>query len=81
MRKVYGQSMQKRCPFCSSHAIYKNKQDIPVCSKHKQTEILDRKCACGQRLELRQGKWGPFFLCFSCGPMSFRKGMDMQAIL
>jgi hypothetical protein len=35
------------------------------------------KCACGSWTELREGKWGPFFLCRSCGPISFAKGLEM----
>jgi hypothetical protein len=52
-------------------------QNVPVCKNHVDAKLPEIKCACGSWTELREGKWGPFFLCLSCGPISFSKGMEM----
>jgi hypothetical protein len=77
-RKVYSEEKVSRCPFCGGAAIVRNSQKVPVCTRHKD-EILDGlKCACGSYLDIREGKFGPFFVCASCGIVSFKKGLDMN---
>jgi len=73
--KKYGVYQVKRCPFCESIATAKNKQDIPVCHRHKSELIEDIKCQCGFFLELKIGKFGPFFICPKCGTINFEKAM------
>ena len=34
------------------------------------------KCICGSWLELRKGKFGPYFFCIKCGNISFRKAIE-----
>jgi len=75
VRKVYGQSKLEVCPFCNKRALAKNQQGVPVCSEHKENLIPDQKCACGNYLELRSGKWGPYFNCLNCGNINFKKIM------
>ncbi len=77
MKKVYGLSRMHSCPFCSKQALSKSVQGIPVCKDHTQTRMPEVKCACGSWTELREGKWGPYFLCRMCGPISFAKGLEM----
>jgi len=77
-KKVYGQSKVDKCPFCGKTATTENSQGVPTCISHKNEELLDYKCMCGEWLELRKGKWGPFFLCMRCGPISFKKGMEVN---
>ena len=76
--KRYGQSKTDNCPFCNKRALTVNSQGIPVCLKHKDKELTDLKCACGEWLDLQNGKFGPYFRCMKCGNISFRKAMEMN---
>lgn len=78
-KKIYGQSRAYTCPICKGAAVTQNEQGIPVCVKHKETE-LNLKCVCGGWLDVRNGKWGPYFFCLNCGNISFQKGLDMSGI-
>ncbi len=75
--KRYGQSKENICPFCEKNAVTENPQGVPVCMKHKE-ECIDAKCMCGNWLDVRKGKWGPYFFCIRCGNINFRKGMEMN---
>jgi hypothetical protein len=77
-KKVYGQSKVDKCPFCGKSAVTENSQGVPVCAAHKPGQLSDLKCACGEWLELRKGKWGPYFFCMRCGNISFRKGIEFN---
>ena len=74
--KRYGESRIENCPFCGKQATTTSVQGIPVCSKHKE-EYIELKCACGSWLEVKAGKWGPYFYCINCGNINFKKVMDM----
>lgn len=76
--KQYGQSKISKCPFCGKNAYFHNRQNVPVCKEHKENRINDMKCACGSWLEMKQGKYGVFFVCLSCGPLSMRKVIDIN---
>lgn len=76
--KRYGQSKKNDCPFCGKIAILNNPQGVPVCAAHKNAEINNFKCVCGDWLDLFKGKWGPYFRCFKCGNMSYSKAMDIN---
>lgn len=74
-RRVYGQSQKLICPFCGNLATAKNEQGLPVCRHHAKNE-LNLKCVCGDWLDVREGKYGTFFLCINCGPVSYSKGLE-----
>jgi len=76
--KRYGQSKAQNCPFCGKQAITRSKEGVPVCLAHKESKMEDKKCACGRWLELRVGKWGPYFHCINCGNINFNKGRGMD---
>lgn len=76
--KRYGQSKIENCPFCGKTSVTKNKQDIPVCTAHKDAQLDDLKCICGEWLDLCSGKWGPYFRCMKCGNVSFKKVMEIN---
>lgn len=76
--KRYGQSKVEGCPFCGKQSTTTNKQGIPVCITHKDKELLDFKCLCGEWLDLKNGKYGPYFFCMKCGNISFSKGMEFN---
>lgn len=57
-KKVFGEYKVDKCPFCGRPAYQKNSQDVPVCKEHKEAELKDMKCACGEALEIHSGKWG-----------------------
>ncbi|MFH1849955.1 MAG: hypothetical protein ABH879_07290 [archaeon] len=78
MRKRYGDSRIDRCPFCGQQALTMNSQGIPVCIAHKGEELTDLRCACGEYLDVRKGKFGVFFSCFNCGAKSLRKVLEMN---
>jgi hypothetical protein len=77
-RKQYGQSRVDKCPFCGKQATAKNSQEIPVCLAHTDRSMDNMKCVCGGWLDLRAGKWGPYFHCMNCGNINFRKGLEMN---
>jgi len=77
-KKVYGQSRVNVCPFCGKASTTQNSQKIPTCREHKDMELLDLKCACGEWLDLVHGKYGPFFVCMKCGNINFEKGLEMN---
>ncbi len=77
-RKEYGKSKIDSCPFCGKRATAVNSQGVPVCQKHKYSELKDLKCVCGEWLDLKTGKFGPYFHCMNCGNINFRKGLDMN---
>lgn len=74
--KTYGQSSVAQCPFCGGAAYAKNSQNVPCCTKHKDLKLPDLKCICGGWLDQRESKFGVFFTCMKCGPVSFNKMMD-----
>jgi len=76
--KKIGEYKIDPCPFCGEASMVRNKMGIPVCSKHKTTPFPAVKCMCGGALDLKEGKWGPFFLCFKCGPVSMKKVLEMN---
>lgn len=82
LKKTYGQSKVASCPFCGAQATTQNSQNIPVCRNHTNDKMPDIKCVCGEWLDLREGKWGPFYTCFNCGIVNMTKAqelMDLQS--
>ncbi len=79
-RKQYGESQIKRCPWCNATALTKNEQNVPVCLKHKQFLFSDVKCSCGKFVDVRDGKFGAFFICDTCGIKSIAKILEVNTI-
>ncbi len=79
-KKVYGQSMERTCPFCHKIATQKNPQGLNVCYQHTKQVMEDIKCACDKWLEQRVGKFGPYFNCMKCGNISYAKAMEMKSL-
>ncbi len=76
--KTYGQSQITKCPFCGNQSTATNNQKIPVCVKHKDTAIGVMKCMCGSYLDMKIGKWGPFFICINCGSINMKKALEIN---
>jgi len=36
------------------------------------------KCVCGEWLDIKKGKYGPYFHCLNCGNVSFKKGLEIN---
>ncbi|MGV8169437.1 MAG: hypothetical protein ACP5N3_05260 [Candidatus Nanoarchaeia archaeon] len=77
-RKVYSEEKVSHCPFCGGAAIVKNEQGVPVCTRHKKLILDGLKCKCGSYMDIKEGKFGPFFICPNCGIMSYKKGLDLN---
>ncbi len=77
-RKVYGQNKADICVFCGARALAENKQGLPVCEPHRNNTFDDITCLCQAKLEIKKSKFGPFFVCPSCGPVSWKKGLEMR---
>lgn len=75
-RKVYGESMTTLCAFCGKQAVTRNRERVPVCEAHRTAKLEEVRCGCGRLMDLKEGKWGPFFVCPACGPMSFEKARE-----
>ncbi|MBU1200975.1 MAG: hypothetical protein KJ583_04260 [Nanoarchaeota archaeon] len=71
-------SNSTNCLFCSRQAVIKNKQKFPVCSAHKNEDIPEMICVCKEILSIKEGKFGAFFLCPSCGPISTKKAVEIN---
>jgi hypothetical protein len=69
-----------RCPFCNGNALRENSQGVPVCLQHKDSDLPDMKCSCGEWLDIRKGKYGVFFSCMSCGAKSLSKILSINKI-
>jgi hypothetical protein len=78
--KRYGQSRIDRCPFCGKHATTSNEQGVPVCKDHKNSELKDLKCVCGEYLDVRSGKFGTYFHCMNCGNMNMKKALEINDV-
>ncbi|MBI2134265.1 hypothetical protein HYU11_06335 [Candidatus Woesearchaeota archaeon] len=76
--KSYGKSRKDECPFCGRQATTTNIQSIPVCPHHRKNTLDNMKCACGSYLDVRKGKYGPFFACISCGAISISKALEIN---
>jgi len=76
--KRYGDYKVENCPFCGKISVTKNKQGVPVCIKHKDYELSNLKCACGEWLDVAEGKYGPYFRCMNCGNINFKKGIEIN---
>lgn len=74
--KRYGESRIDKCPFCGTAATTNNPEGVPVCSKHKDSKLPPMRCICGECLDLKKGKWGPYFSCIRCGNIAFRKALE-----
>lgn len=77
LRKVYGQSKETLCPFCGNHATVKNNQGLPTCTHHVKKEV-NLKCSCGGWLDVKESKFGTFFVCGECGPVSWKKAWEIN---
>jgi len=76
-RKVYGQSQELLCPFCGERATVKNEQGLPTCTHHRHKE-MNLKCVCGSWLDIKESKYGTFFVCMECGPVSWKKAWEIN---
>lgn len=76
--KKYGQSKIDNCPFCDKVSFTRNPQGIPVCKEHQSKSMPNLKCLCGEYLDLKFGKYGPFYSCIKCGTMNISKALDMN---
>ncbi len=79
MKKVYGQSQNTTCVFCDKLATKKNKQGFTTCIDHVNEIMPDKKCICGEWLDIRESKWGAFYVCSNCGPISLSKANEMNS--
>lgn len=78
IKKNYEEHKVSKCPFCNGAAITKNPQKIPVCARHKEEELKDLKCNCGEYLDIMIGKYGPFFKCFNCNIIKYKRGLEIN---
>ncbi len=75
--KKYGESRNDKCIFCDAQATTENSQGLLSCPKCKSKTMEDKRCVCGEYLDIKKSKWGAFFLCHKCGPISISKAMNM----
>lgn len=76
-KKTYGSYQEIICLFCGQRSTSENPQGLPVCRHHKNDEI-NLKCVCGEWLDVKKGKYGAFFVCMNCGPVNYRKGLEIN---
>jgi hypothetical protein len=78
--KRYGDSKKEACPFCKKQATTVSKEGIPVCVEHKNASLPEMKCACGSTLDLKNGKFGVFYNCLSCGNQSLSRVLEINDV-
>ncbi|MFP4657010.1 MAG: hypothetical protein ACLFNK_05540 [Candidatus Woesearchaeota archaeon] len=76
--KRYGESKIDDCPFCGKQSTTRNPQNVPVCKEHKEKDMPNLRCVCGTYLDLRFGRYGPFYNCMKCGNMNMSRAMEMN---
>jgi hypothetical protein len=76
--KRYGESRNNVCPFCKRPATVASVDGFPVCVEHKNSSMPEMKCACGSIMDLKNGKFGPFFNCFHCGNVNASKAFEIN---
>jgi hypothetical protein len=76
--KRYGEAKIDSCPFCGAQAYSRTSEGLPVCANHKNQQMPDVKCACGKYLDMRVGKFGPFFICERCGTKNMNQVLEMN---
>ncbi len=76
--KRYGESKVDTCPFCGKQAFSLSVEGVPVCAAHKERRLPLIRCACGKALEQKKGKFGIFFVCINCGPVSMKRMLEMN---
>jgi hypothetical protein len=79
-KKVYGSYKTTTCPFCSRMATQKNDQGLDVCHLHTKSVQDEIKCTCGSWLEVRSGKFGPYYNCINCGNINYNKAMEVKSV-
>ena len=79
-KKKYGEYKRLICSFCERAATQKNEQELDVCYKHTNKFLEEIKCTCGNWLELKVSKFGPYFNCIDCGNINFKKGMEIKSM-
>ncbi|MFT4250368.1 MAG: hypothetical protein ACMXYD_03335 [Candidatus Woesearchaeota archaeon] len=79
-KKRYGESKVERCPFCEKQAYSKNEQGFVVCTDHKNAVMNEMLCACGNILEVHEGKWGAFFVCMDCGAQNRKRVFSQNLV-
>lgn len=80
LKKQYGNYKVLTCSFCARTATQQTEQGVEVCHKHTHETVDEIKCTCGSWLELRSGKFGPYFNCINCGNLNYQKGMEIKEI-
>lgn len=73
-------TVMTKCVFCTRQAIAKNTKGLPTCVLHKKEEMPELKCICGEILSLKESRYGLFFLCPNCGPISLRKALSLNKV-
>jgi len=79
IKKVYGESQATPCYFCDKRATTENDEGVPTCIDHKSKQVPPQKCVCGKTFEIKKSRFGAFFLCSSCGPVSLKKAKQEAA--
>ena len=78
MRKRYGDYREDKCSFCDAVAVHKNGQGVPCCRIHTKQELKVEKCSiCGGYADLKNGKFGAYVECMSCGNINLKKYLGM----
>lgn len=78
--KRYGESKKQNCPFCDKPATTTSDEGVPVCRIHKNESVGLLRCLCGESLDIRAGKWGPYGVCMRCGNISWAKVLSCNTI-
>jgi hypothetical protein len=79
--KIYGKSQVPCCPFCGKQATQKSEEGVDVCRDHTKQILPECKCTCKAWLELKVGKFGPYFHCYNCGNINFKKVMAIRKMI
>jgi hypothetical protein len=79
-KKSYGNYKTSSCPFCGKIATNQNEQGLDVCTQHTKRSMEEIKCTCGSWLELKKGKFGPYFNCMKCGNLNYQRAMEIKSM-
>lgn len=74
-KKHYGNYQIPKCFFCGNGATQKNNDGLPVCKNDRDKSMMTNPVCpnCRGFMELKKSKYGMFFVCINCGPISLAK--------
>lgn len=67
------------CAFCGNEATRRNKQGLATCFRHKNLNMDNLRCLCGETANIAVGKFGAYTKCLNCGNVPLKKILEVNS--